>query len=77
MKADGHTARDIAKYLGVSRATLYRRSGLAPGGGSDDSAIAPTGGNDQGASPGGGISALLSPPRGQQHSLVPTRQWVK
>jgi DNA invertase Pin-like site-specific DNA recombinase len=24
MKAGGHTARDIAKYLGVSRATLYR-----------------------------------------------------
>ena len=24
MKADGHTGRDIAKYLGVSRATLYR-----------------------------------------------------
>jgi len=24
MKGDGHTARDIAKYLGVSRATLYR-----------------------------------------------------
>jgi AcrR family transcriptional regulator len=24
MKADDHTARDIAKYLGVSRATLYR-----------------------------------------------------
>ena len=24
MKADGHTARAIAKYLGVSRATLYR-----------------------------------------------------
>src|SRR6476660_8937203 len=24
MKADGHPARDIAKYLGVSRATLYR-----------------------------------------------------
>jgi DNA invertase Pin-like site-specific DNA recombinase len=24
MKVDGHTARDIAKYLGVSRATLYR-----------------------------------------------------
>ncbi|KUI20510.1 hypothetical protein AU192_16415 [Mycobacterium lehmannii] len=24
MKADGHTAKDIAKYLGVSRATLYR-----------------------------------------------------
>jgi DNA invertase Pin-like site-specific DNA recombinase len=24
MKSDGHTARDIAKYLGVSRATLYR-----------------------------------------------------
>jgi DNA invertase Pin-like site-specific DNA recombinase len=23
MKADGHTARDIAKFLGVSRATLY------------------------------------------------------
>jgi DNA-binding CsgD family transcriptional regulator len=23
MKADGHTAKDIAKYLGVSRATLY------------------------------------------------------
>ena len=24
MKADGHTGRDIAKFLGVSRATLYR-----------------------------------------------------
>ena len=24
MKTDGHTGRDIAKYLGVSRATLYR-----------------------------------------------------
>jgi AcrR family transcriptional regulator len=24
MKTDGHTARDIAKYLGVTRATLYR-----------------------------------------------------
>ncbi|QFS90940.1 DNA-invertase hin [Mycobacterium sp. THAF192] len=24
MKADGHMAKDIAKYLGVSRATLYR-----------------------------------------------------
>ena len=24
MKADGHTAKDIAKFLGVSRATLYR-----------------------------------------------------
>jgi DNA invertase Pin-like site-specific DNA recombinase len=24
MKDDGHPARDIAKYLGVSRATLYR-----------------------------------------------------
>lgn len=24
MKADGHTAKDIAKYLGISRATLYR-----------------------------------------------------
>lgn len=24
MKADGHVGRDIAKYLGVSRATLYR-----------------------------------------------------
>jgi DNA invertase Pin-like site-specific DNA recombinase len=24
MKADGHTGRDIAKYFGVSRATLYR-----------------------------------------------------
>ena len=24
MKADGHTGRDIAKYLGVGRATLYR-----------------------------------------------------
>ena len=24
MKADGHTARDVAKFLGVSRATLYR-----------------------------------------------------
>ena len=24
MKADGHFARDVAKYLGVSRATPYR-----------------------------------------------------
>jgi DNA invertase Pin-like site-specific DNA recombinase len=24
MKADGQAGRDIAKYLGVSRATLYR-----------------------------------------------------
>lgn len=24
MRTDGHTAKDIAKYLGVSRATLYR-----------------------------------------------------
>ena len=24
MKADGHSARDVAKYLGVRRATLYR-----------------------------------------------------
>lgn len=24
MKRDGHTGRDVAKYLGVSRATLYR-----------------------------------------------------
>jgi DNA invertase Pin-like site-specific DNA recombinase len=24
MKVDGHTSKDIAKYLGVSRATLYR-----------------------------------------------------
>lgn len=24
MKVDGHTAKDISKYLGVSRATLYR-----------------------------------------------------
>ena len=24
MKADGHTGTDIAKYLGVNRATLYR-----------------------------------------------------
>lgn len=24
MKLDGHTSTDIAKYLGVSRATLYR-----------------------------------------------------
>jgi DNA invertase Pin-like site-specific DNA recombinase len=24
MKSDGHTCKDIAKYLGVSRATLYR-----------------------------------------------------
>lgn len=29
MKTDGHTAKDIAKYLGVSRATLYRYLGDA------------------------------------------------
>lgn len=27
MKADGHTGKDIAKYLGISRATLYRYLG--------------------------------------------------
>ena len=27
MKADGYTGKDIAKYLGVSRATLYRYLG--------------------------------------------------
>jgi DNA invertase Pin-like site-specific DNA recombinase len=27
MKNDGHASRDIAKYLGVSRATLYRYLG--------------------------------------------------
>ena len=27
MKADGHTGKDVAKYLGVSRATLYRYLG--------------------------------------------------
>lgn len=27
MKVDGHTGKDIAKYLGVSRATLYRYLG--------------------------------------------------
>jgi DNA invertase Pin-like site-specific DNA recombinase len=27
MKADGHTGRDTAKYLGVSPATLYRYLG--------------------------------------------------
>jgi hypothetical protein len=24
MKADGHTGKNIAKYLGIRRATLYR-----------------------------------------------------
>jgi len=24
MKADGHTSKDIGKYLGLGRATLYR-----------------------------------------------------
>jgi DNA-binding CsgD family transcriptional regulator len=24
MKADGHTGKDIAKYLGIRHATLYR-----------------------------------------------------
>jgi AcrR family transcriptional regulator len=27
MRADGHTAKDVAKYLGVGRATLYRYLG--------------------------------------------------
>jgi len=27
MQADGHAVRDIAKYLGVSRAMLYRYLG--------------------------------------------------
>jgi DNA invertase Pin-like site-specific DNA recombinase len=31
MKADGHTGKDIAKYLGVSRATLYRYLGDSGG----------------------------------------------
>ena len=28
VKMDGHTGKDIAKYLGVSRATLYRGDGF-------------------------------------------------
>jgi DNA invertase Pin-like site-specific DNA recombinase len=31
MKAGGHTSKDIAKYLGVSRATLYRYLGSVDG----------------------------------------------
>ena len=31
MKADGHTGKDIAKFLGVSRATLYRYLVEEPG----------------------------------------------
>lgn len=31
MRTDGHTAKDIAKYLGVSRATLYRYLSQQPG----------------------------------------------
>jgi DNA-binding CsgD family transcriptional regulator len=31
MKADGHSGKDIAKYLWVSRATLYRYLGSAEG----------------------------------------------
>ena len=30
MKSDGHTGKAVAKYLGVSRATLYRCLGDAP-----------------------------------------------
>jgi predicted DNA binding protein len=29
MKTDGHTGKDIAKYLGVSCATLYRYLSVA------------------------------------------------
>jgi DNA invertase Pin-like site-specific DNA recombinase len=32
MKAGGHTGKDIAKYLGVSRATLYRYLGAETAG---------------------------------------------
>ncbi len=39
MKADGHTARDIAKFLGVSRASVYRYM-------VDDAARPPLGASD-------------------------------
>lgn len=35
MRADGHTGKDIAKYLGVSRATLYRYLDAAECNGND------------------------------------------
>jgi Helix-turn-helix domain of resolvase len=81
MKADGHTARTVAKYLGVSRATLYRylvdEAAEPPAGAAMTVLLPPVGATTKVLPPGGGISALLSPPRGQQHSLVPTCQWVK
>jgi hypothetical protein len=47
------------------------------GGGSDDSAIAPSGGNDQGASPRRGISALLTPLGGNSIRSCPRVSWMK
>ena len=57
MKADGHTARDVAKYLGVSRATLISVSGRR-------SRIAPGGGRPRRFTPGGGIDQPAHPRRG-------------
>ena len=87
MKADGHTGRDIAKYLGVSRATLYRY--LA------DEAAQPPAGADRLLSPIGCVGVLLNPHKGTAiravsnpalkperldlatTPLVPMCQWVK
>ena len=71
MKADGHIARDVAKYLGVSRATLYRyladEAALAPGGGRPR-CFTPGGGTTDLRTPGGGIDRLLRPRRGHRQS---------
>ena len=67
MKDNGHTVRDIAKYLGVSRATLYRYlvdQAASPVGGNNGGAF-PTGVTTKALAPNGGSGALRSPPRGQ------------
>ena len=64
MKADGRFARDVAKYLGVSRATRYRY--LA-----DDAAQPPAGVRPCRFTPGGGIDQPAHPRRGYRPTCSP------
>ena len=78
MKADGHFARDVAKYLGVSRATLLsvpgRRSRVAPRRGQATplhprrgyrpTCAPPAGVSTDLRTPGGGIDRPAHPRRG-------------
>ena len=77
MKDDGHIARDIAKYLGVSRATLYGTwptKPLSPQAG-EQKALSRPGGNDEPAFPRAGARyEAAHPRRGGDHTAAHPRR---